>query len=259
MNDSTLTVAVCGPDTWLRPLLITRLAAAGARVRDFGLGTCSMRDIDTVVQLPVLLPKSADAAKDIGAGAARMTFAAAANAKVSRLVVLSRVGPEGQSPYIDALRALERSAVTVSRHVTIVRATHPVGDPINPGPIVEALMRRHGGVKLTADPTVQPVHVEDLLDVLEAATDGRIGAGFVEVGCATPQSLAEFAAAIAGSYQPALPRRAGFRAKRRTAGRVTDFLALPSVPARKLAAPLPLTRRDIAIAGSGPEANQATA
>jgi hypothetical protein len=259
MNDPRFTVGVCGPDTWLRPLLIARLAAAGALVRDFGLGTCSMRDIDALVQLPLLLPNSANAAKDVGAGAARMTFAAAANSAVSRIVVLSRVGPEGHNPYLDALRALERGAVTMSGRVTIVRATHPIGDSTNPGPVVETLIRGHTGLKPTADPQVQPVHIEDLLDVLEAATDGGIGAGFIEVGGAKSQSLSEFAARISGGDRPTLPPWVRFRARGKRASRVTDFLALPSVPARHLAAPLPTTRRQIAVLGDDPNAGQAAA
>jgi uncharacterized protein YbjT (DUF2867 family) len=259
MNDPTFTVGVCGPDKWLRPLLIGRLAAAGVSVRDFGVGTCSMRGIDTVVHLPVLLPKSASPTKDVGTAAARMTFAAAASSKVSRVVVLSRVGPDGRNSYLDALRMLERSALNVSRHVTIVRTTHPVGDPANPGPVVEALVRAFSGPTPAADPQVQPVHVEDLLDVMEAAIDGRIGAGFVEVGGSTSQSMSEFSASISDGDRPPLPWWGRLLAKGRAASRVTDVLSLPSVPARKLAAPLPTTRRDIAIIGSDPDTGQATA
>ncbi|MDQ1398769.1 MAG: hypothetical protein QOK20_701 [Acidimicrobiaceae bacterium] len=257
MNNTRYTVAISGPDSWLRPMLIARLSAADVNVHDLGPGTSLVRSVDAVIHLPMLMPGSASPANDVGASAGRMTFVAASTAKVPRVVVVSRLGPEGPNPYLDALRALEHSAANVCRHVTIVRTGHPVGSPVNPGPFVEALRRYRQDLDSGTDPAVHPVHVEDLLDVVQAAAEGQIGAGLVELAGPKPWTLSEFAELVSAGLSESSDsllaqwkRRAGGA----TGKAVTSFLAEASVASRRAASPLGLPQRDLSATWSAVEA-----
>ncbi|MDQ1392951.1 MAG: RmlD substrate binding domain [Acidimicrobiaceae bacterium] len=259
MNNARPTVAITGPDSWLRPMLIARLEAADMSVHDLGPGTSLVRAVDTVIHLPLLMPGSASPANDVGASAGRMTFVAAATAKVPRVVVASRLASESPNPYVDALRALEHSAANVCRHVTIVRTAHPVGGPANPGPVVDALRRYRSELAALADPMVHPVHVDDLLDAIEAAADGRIGAGLVELAGPTPWALSEFvqmvSAGISDSSDSFLAQWK-LRAGGATGKAITSFLTDTSMPSHRLSSPLGTPQRDVATIWNTVEADR---
>jgi nucleoside-diphosphate-sugar epimerase len=257
--NSSLAVAVTGPDRWLRPILARRLTEAGFTVRQLASGAATVRGFDALVHAPLMMP-GGDPARDVGANHARMTFAAAADGKVSRVVVISRVGPDkANDPYLDALRGVEASAVQMCPKVTIVRAAHPIGAPDSPGPVVNAL-RTVPRVVLQGDALVQPVAIDDLLDVVEAAVEGRLGAGVVEIGgpARLPlSSLYDLLGTPAGSGAAPRPGLLGVlgsvptrRKRAREAGRA--FLALASVPATKLASPLGAPTRDVVAVSSRP-------
>jgi hypothetical protein len=258
--NSSLAVAVTGPDRWLRPILARRLTEAGFTVRQLASGAATLRGFDALVHAPLMMP-GGDPARDVGANHARMTFAAAADGNVSRVVVISRVGADrANDPYLDALRGVEASAVQMCPKVTIVRAAHPIGAPDSPGPVVDTL-RTVPRVALQGDAMVQPVAVDDLLDVVEAAAEGRLGAGVVEIGGPTRVPLSSLydllgtpagsstapRSGLLGSLLGSLPTR---RRRAREAGRA--FLALASVPASKLASPLGAPTRDVVAVASRP-------
>jgi uncharacterized protein YbjT (DUF2867 family) len=254
--NSSLAVAVTGPDRWLRPILARRLAEAGCTVREFASGTAALRGFDALVHVPLMMPSGAPA-RDVGANHARMTFAAAADGKVGRVVVVSRVGPDkAGDPYLKALRGVEASAAQMCAKVTIVRATHPFGPPDSPGPVVSAL---RGAPPVASDGSalVQPVAVDDLVDVVEAAVDGRIGAGVVEIGGPARIALSSLCDLLSAPQGRGTEPRPGLlaslptrRKRAREAGRA--FLALASVPASKLASPLGAPTRDAVAVTSRP-------
>src|ERR1700730_661854 len=192
---SSFTVAVSGPDRWLRPKRLQRLTQAGVAVRDLGAGTSSIRDVEALVHLPVLMPMT-NPGKDSGTNSARITFAAAALGKVSRVIVVSRVGPDRGDPYLDALWAVEANAAHVCAKVTVIRTAHPIGDAHDAGPVVDILRRHNINSDADGDPFVQPITVNDLLDVIQAAVEGRIGAGMVEVGGPKKMALSSLATLI---------------------------------------------------------------
>src|SRR3954467_1297277 len=97
------TASLCGPDQWLRPKLSHRLAQAGVAVRDLGPGSASIRDIDTLVYVPVMMPNH-KSERSTRTAAAALTFAAAAQGKVGQVIVVSRVGRYESDPSLDALR-----------------------------------------------------------------------------------------------------------------------------------------------------------
>ena len=237
-------VAVTGPDRWLRPMLVQRLSSTGLIVNDIASGAASVRGYEALVYLPPMMP-SASPAQDLGSTQARITFAAAAEGRVSRIVVVSRVGPDrAANPYLEALRAIESSAAQMSARVTVVRAAHPIGTGADAGPVADALRAIAPGAG--PGPIVQPVAVEDLLDVVEAAVEGRIGAGVVEVGGPVKMPLASLRDLVAPAAErgPRL-RRVWRPGRRKAAEAAARFLALESVPSVRLSSPLAAPARDV--------------
>jgi nucleoside-diphosphate-sugar epimerase len=92
---------------------------------------------------------------------------------------------------------------------------------------------------------VQPVYVQDLVDVVEAAVDGRLSGGVVEVGGPSTITMGKFAAlaleAGSGRFGPRRMRWFG----RSSARPLTEFLAIDSVVTRRLASPLDVKRHEI--------------
>jgi hypothetical protein len=238
-----LKATVCGRDRWLRPSLAARLHQAGIAVTDLGAGTASLRGVDVLVYLPALLP-GAQPAKDSGAAAARMTFAAAAHGRVTRAVVLSRVGPDRHDPYLHALRVVEANAVDACAKTTIIRTAHPIGEAGDAGPIADALRL---GEPPTADPLVQPVAADDLLDVMQAAVEGRIGPGVVEVGGPATMRLSALRELVSAA-EATRSRRSAVAwtpSRRKAAAATRRLLSLDSVASRKLASPVALPSRQV--------------
>jgi hypothetical protein len=243
----SVAVALTGPDRWLRPKIAVHLTAAGLHVRGIGAGAATVRGYDALVYVPPMMP-GASPARDVGASQARLTFAAAAQGKVSRVVVVSRVGPDkARDPYLDALRGVEASAAHMCSVVTVVRAAHPIGAPDDPGPVAEAL--RDATLPPDGPPTtVQPVVLADLLDVIQASVEGRIGAGVVEVGGPVRMPLPGLRDLL--RTMPLPPRGRGLLAalrpgSRKAAEAAERFLALDSVAARRLGPPLGAPGRDV--------------
>jgi hypothetical protein len=99
--------------------------------------------------------------------------------------------------------------------------------------------------------------VEDLLDVVQAAAEGQIGAGLVELAGPKPWTLSEFAELVSAgrsessdSLLAQWKRRAGGA----TGKAVTSFLAEASVASRRAASPLGLPQRDLSATWSAVEA-----
>jgi nucleoside-diphosphate-sugar epimerase len=241
-------LALAGNDSWLRNIVAGRLAAS-TPVRNIGVGSSTLFDVETLVYVPALVPTSKSGSRDVNLAAASLTLAAAASSKVRRLVLVSRVGKQSgpADSYLGALELLEHKARDACAKVTVIRTTHPFGDCVDPGPVIGSLHRLNA-IRLAeslGEVEVQPVYVEDLVDVIAAAVDGRLSAGVVEVGGPSTMTMGEFAA---------LAREAGcgrFGSRRRqlfgrsSARPLTEFLAIDSVVTRRLASPLDGPRHDI--------------
>jgi hypothetical protein len=231
----------------LRPKIAQRLTAAGLNVRGIGAGAATVRGYEALVYVPPMMPGSSPG-HDVGASQARLTFAAAAQGKVSRVVVVSRVGPDkAHDPYLDALRGVEASAAHMCAVVTVVRAAHPIGPPDDPGPVAQAL--RDAVLEVDEPvPTVQPVVLGDLLDVIQASVEGRIGAGVVEVGGPVRMPLPALRTLVTAEPARSPDRRLlpSFRpGRRKAAGVAQRFFALDSVAAPRLVSPLGAPAGDI--------------
>ncbi len=96
--------------------------------------------------------------------------------------------------------------------------------------------------------------VDDLLDVIHAAVEGRIGAGVVEVGGPTRMPLSTLHELVSAAAPIGNRRRrpgGGILSRHRAASAARQLLALESVPSRKLACPLGAATRDPAVELAG--------
>lgn len=251
MSDKALVATITGTDDWLRSHLMSRLSTAGISAKDGGRGSAALNGTDVLVILPALFPLSASPARDGGVAAAAITLGAVMTFGVSRVVMLSRVGvgSGGRGRYLEELTAVERRASAASPRTTIVRVTHPFGEANDPGPFASTLMNgqepRDG-----ADPLVQPVSVSNVVDVLEAAVDGRIKPGLVELGGPVSMPLSSLSAHLQnGSLEGrASVGRTGPRApwsRRHWRRSVEELLAHGSEASRKYAPPIPMQLRAV--------------
>lgn len=248
MSHAPPVAMITGTDEWLRPHLMRRLSAAGIVANDGGRGSSVLNGVDVLVVLPGLFPRTAWAQRDVGVAAAGISLGAAGAFNVSRVVLLSRVGAGTGSGgrYLSALGAVERMASAASPRATILRAAHPFGEADDPGPVVSTLMRDrqrwHG-----SDPLVQPVSVSNVVDVLEAAVDGRIKPGLTEVGGPLSMPMSSLSAHLQNRSDE--ERRSGARTgprapwlRRRWRRSVDELLAQGSEAGHRFA-PIPMQLR----------------
>lgn len=249
MSETLLVATITGTDDWLRSHLISRLSTNGISAKDGGRGSSVLNGTDVLVVLPALFPLSASPSRDVGAAAAGITFGAAGAFNVSRVVLLSRVGVGSSNGggYLSELAGVERMATAASPRTTIVRVTHPFGEADDPGPFASTLMNDQEPWQGT-DPSVQPVSLSNVVDVLEAAVDGRIKPGLVEVGGPVSMPMSSLSAYLqSSSFEGrASGGRAGPRtpwSRRQWRRSVEELLAQGSEASRKYAPPIPMQLR----------------
>lgn len=248
MSETPLVATITGTDDWLRSHLIRRLSTAGFSAKDGGRGSSVLNGTDVLVVLPALFPLSASPSRDAGVAAAGISLGAVGAFNVSRVVLLSRVGTgDGGGRYLSELAAVERMATAASPRTTIVRVTHPFGEADDPGPLASTLMNDEEPWPGT-DPSVQPVAASNVVDVLEAAVDGRIKPGLVEVGGPVAMAMSSLSAHLQHSSLEGRGSggRTGPRApwsRRRWRRSVDELLAQASEASRKYTPPIPMQLR----------------
>lgn len=248
MSETLLVATITGTDDWLRSHLIRRLSTTGISAKDGGRGSSVLNGTDVLVVLPALFPLSASPSRDAGVAAAGISLGAVGAFNVSRVVLLSRVGASsGGGRYLSELAAVERMASAASPRTTIVRVTHPFGEADDPGPLASMLMNDQRPWQ-GRDPSVQPVAASNVVDVLEAAVDGRIKPGLVEVGGPVTMAMSSLSAHLQRSSLegPGSGGRTGPRApwaRRPWRRSVDELLAQGSETNRKFAPPIPMQLR----------------
>ena len=187
-------VAIVGSDDWLRGVIMSRLISSDLKVRNYGPGTSSLRPADTLVLVPRLVPTSFDPARSVGLAANAMTLAAALNARINNVVLVSLIGADPRMPgHLGALGRLESRARSWAPRLTVVRASQVYGSMGNPGPLVDRMrstLRRHP-VRL-GDLPCRPVFIAELLDVVEAAVRKELAEGAIDVTGETALHAGEF-------------------------------------------------------------------
>ncbi len=213
-------VAVAGTDDWLGRRIAGHLAGTGLSVRHMGTGSSSLHHVDTLVIVPLLVPRSANAKRDVGLNTTGITLGAATLGRVDHVVLVSLVGADSNGPgHLGALGCLEARVLARGSRVTIVRATQVYGTPNDPGPLIERL--HHA---LCLEPTrlpsleIEPVFVGDVIATVEAAVYRRLPATTFEVAGPRHLEVNRFIELFVGHAEPGSATPAARRLMRRPFG-----------------------------------------
>lgn len=155
--------------------LAARLVVKGAP--GSGLAAEALEDADQVVLLAGDLRPQGESYWDGNVGTAEAVARAARRGVARRIVFLSDVGVSrpASNDYLRALAEAERILACAGCELVVFRATHVVGPPSDPGPLVEALRPRRDGIVLVpgyGTQPIAPVLVDDVVDALTAALQG---------------------------------------------------------------------------------------
>ena len=142
----------------------------------------ALEDADLVVHLAGALHPLGSSYWSANVEAAATVAGAVRHGAARRIVFLSYVGASvhDRNEYLRTKAQAELNLAATGRELVVLRATHIVGGPDDPGPMAEALRARGDGlVLLPGDGTqrVAPVYVGDVVDALMSAL-----CGFVEPG-----------------------------------------------------------------------------
>jgi nucleoside-diphosphate-sugar epimerase len=210
-------VAVTGADGFVGRRLMAALGATGAYTAalvrrpadvvarrvlagplDASWAQEALEDADWIVHLAgALRPDGAsywDANVEPAAAVARAVRRGAAR----RVVLLSYVGASvhERNEYLRTKAEAERLLAATGRELVVLRATHIVGSPADPGPMAEALRARGDGLVLVPGDGTQrlaPVHVDDVVAALVAGLAESTEAGTYDLAGPDEMTLDELA------------------------------------------------------------------
>jgi hypothetical protein len=175
-------VAVAGTDDWLAWRIAGHLVGLGLTVRHLGIGSSSLHRVDTLVLVPRLVPRSANATRDVGLGPTGITLGAATQGQVDHVVLVSLVGADPKKPgHLGALGRLEAKVLACGSRVTIIRATQVYGTANDPGPFIERIHRTLSLASRLGALEIEPVFVGEVIEAVEEAVYRRLPAATFEV------------------------------------------------------------------------------
>jgi NADH dehydrogenase len=155
--------------------LAAKLVVAGAPIES--LASEALEDADQVVHLAGDLRPRGESYWDANVAAAEAVARAARRGLARRIVFLSDVGVvrPANNEYLETLAEAERILGGAGCELVVFRATHVVGPPREPGPLVEALRPNRDGIVLVpgyGTQPIAPVLLDDVVGALMAALHG---------------------------------------------------------------------------------------
>jgi nucleoside-diphosphate-sugar epimerase len=187
----------------------------------------SLEDADVVVHLAGALHPLGSSYWSANVETAATVAGAVRHGAARRIVFLSYVGASvhDRNEYLRTKAQAELALAATGRELVVLRATHIVGGPDDPGPMAEALRARGDGLVLVpGDGTqpVAPVYVGDVVDALMFAVRGFVEPGTYDL--AGPDQMTLEALALLVNHGQARIRHVPERLARLAA------LFLPSLP-----------------------------
>ena len=158
----------------------------------------TVEDADLVVHLAGALRPVDSSYWNANVEAAAAVARAVRRGAARRIVFLSYVGASvhDRNEYLRTKAQAERILAATGRELTVLRATHIVGSPDDPGPMVEALRARGDGIVLLPGDGTQrmaPVYVGDVVDAMMAALRGSAEPGSYDVAGPDDMTLNDLA------------------------------------------------------------------
>ena len=136
---------------------------------------------DCVIHLAgALCPPPGESVESANIDTARAVAQAVRGTDVRRIVYLSYVGanPRSRNRYLAAKGEAEEVLRGTGCDLVVLRCTHIVGPPENPGPFASALLQRGGRPVLVignGSQLIAPVALDDVVGVIVRALTGRAG------------------------------------------------------------------------------------
>ena len=194
-------IAITGASGQVGTALQRRLAAFSNEVRPLAQGddlAAAFGDAVVVVHLAgTLRPKRPYTYVQANVRTVERTVAALEGSSVERIVFLSYVGAERNSPnaYLRAKAEAEDLLHRCGRDSVLFRCTHIFGPPEDPGPTVSAMLAGDGGtVWMLGNGTqrVAPVFRDDVVEAIVAALDPRTSHGRFDLPGPDEMTMNEF-------------------------------------------------------------------
>jgi NADH dehydrogenase len=158
----------------------------------------ALEDADLIVHLAGALRPGDGSYWDANVEPAAAVARAVKRGAARRILYLSYVGASvrDRNEYLRTKAEAERVLAATGRELVVLRATHIVGSPDDPGPMAEALRARGDGVVLVPGDGTQrlaPVFVDDVVSALMAGLADSAEAGTIDLAGPDEMTLEELA------------------------------------------------------------------